>query len=102
MPTLERCTLAARTLAISDKSLRERILDAYVHHLAPLRAEDFPEDARASFAKLEHALSRVPSEKNGSARASIEAASDEEVRDLAKLVWNVIESVLHSASPGHR
>jgi hypothetical protein len=96
--TLEKCMLAAKALATSDQPLRERIWDAYIHHLHVLREEALPEDARISFAHIGLSLGRVESQQDGSVRASLEAASDEEVRVIAKLLWHVIECVLVAAT----
>ena len=94
----EKCMLAAESLATSDAPLRGRLENAYISSLIRLSAPDIrkqmPAEARAPFDELEKRLEAVDDPELGSVHASLRAASDEEVREIADLAWQVISSVV--------
>jgi hypothetical protein len=80
--------LQQATLRLSQEgSLKDRLLDAYTHHLAELDPASLPEGLRVEFESLHTALhSATPLPRECVVRASIRKMSSVEVRTHAALV----------------
>jgi hypothetical protein len=94
----EKCMIAAETLATLEMPLRERLEYAYMPAMVSLDApgirEQMPAEARDALRELAARISRVLGGPEGSVRATLTAATDEEVHEIAGLAWKVISKVL--------
>ncbi|MDR2215045.1 MAG: hypothetical protein LBE59_04295 [Nevskiaceae bacterium] len=96
MPTeniLERLHQATLLLC-GDGSVKDRLADAYVEHLARLDLEQIPADMRIEFDALRTAMTRErPLSRESVARASVRKMSIEEACRLAAVIVRVYASV---------
>jgi hypothetical protein len=93
---IEKLHLAVSTL-VGAGSVRERLAEAYLQHLTPVSAKDFPEEFRDEYREIITALSSVPVEYEGQGRvrSTLNAMSDEEAvllaRRLVGLYYDLVE-----------
>ena len=93
---IEKLHLAISTL-VGTGSVRERLAEAYLRHLSPVSAKDFPEELREEYRELITTLSWVPVEYEGQGtlRSTSNAMSDEKAvmlaRRLVGLYYDLVE-----------
>jgi hypothetical protein len=93
---IEKLHLAISTL-VGTGSVRERLAEAYLRHLSPVSAKDFPEELREEYRGIITTLSWVSVEYEGQAtlRSTSNAMSDEEAvmlaRRLVSLYYDLVE-----------
>jgi hypothetical protein len=93
---IEKLHLAVSTL-VGTGNVRDRLAEAYLRHLSPVSARDFPEELREEYREIITAFSCVPVEYEGQGtlRSTLNAMSDEEAvmlaRRLVGLYYDLVE-----------
>ena len=86
---LEHLQSAMMRLAATG-SVKERLAEAYVHHLSQLEPHELPEAYRADFVGLSQALQRErPLPNESPVRASVRKLSIEEANGYASLIVTI-------------
>jgi hypothetical protein len=85
----EKLACAVHSMATSDLSLRERVLDVVRHHLIAVDGDDLPAAAREEFNQIKRRMSWAPSEGDGAYAATINRLDDGDVRKIAELIYEV-------------
>jgi hypothetical protein len=75
---------AATRVLVGAGPVKQRLIDAYRHHLAPLREHDIPESVRERFAELKSAMHEAPATGGlSAAEASVRKMSEKNAADHA-------------------
>jgi len=92
--------LQSATLRLAqDGSLKERLSEAYQHHLSHLEAEQLPEPYRIEFVALCAAMQRErPLPRENAARASVRKMSSDEANGYARLIVQVFGATASALS----
>lgn len=103
--TLQRLQHATLRLT-QDGSIKERLADAFVSHLAGIDPLSLPEEARAEFRELDAAMHREsPLPRENPIQASVRKMSIPDARRYAAVVVRIFAAVActqFAAAPVHR
>jgi hypothetical protein len=93
--------LQQATLALSQEgSLKDRLIEAYAHHLEDLAPESLPETLRGEFESLHLAMhGAAPLPRECVIRASVRKMSPVEVRGYAALVVRAFAALARNEQP---
>lgn len=93
--------LQAATLRLAQAGLvKDRLAEAYLHHLSLIEAHQIPEALRAEFAAMCAAMRRErPLPRENPVRASIRKMSNEEANAYAALVVRAFSAVAQAREP---
>jgi len=75
-------------LASGKGSIQERVRDAYIYPLAPLRANEFPEELQKEFEMVEKELT-----KEGSVAATTKVMSEEKASEIARKIVSIYNKI---------
>lgn len=90
----EKFSNAISSMAVSPKSIQERIADAYVYNLIHLKPEELPEEIRYQFTELAKKLTAVePNGNEGSVSATTNQMSTDEAIEIAQEIVSMADSV---------
>lgn len=83
----EKFSSAIRGMAVSSKSIQQRLADAYVYNLIHVDPEKLPGDIRADFIQLNKRLTAVaPLAGEGSVQATVSGMSDQEATEIGSRI----------------
>jgi hypothetical protein len=90
----QKFCVAVDSMATSSKGIRERIMGAFLS-FSPIRAEQFEDsELQKRFAEIHEALTKVePVGDEGSVRATLNSATDQECERIAKMIVEFHEIV---------
>lgn len=90
----EKFTGAVRGMAVSPKSLQERIADAYIYHIMHVKTEEVPDDVKFKFEGIRERLTSVePVGGEGSVMASVRDMSDNEAMEIANGIVDIYDHI---------
>ena len=89
---LERLQEAVRLLKQQGDTPKERLTSAILH-VAALMTKEFPPDLQAEWDALQKAIQRVSDEERGSARASIDAMTHDEVQRWSDVIIRICANI---------
>lgn len=91
----EKFWLAVTGMVHSPLPLRQRLRDAYIHHLMYVHDEDLPVDSRFDMAKLREMLTSKTeaTETEGPVQATTDHMSDDEADHAAHLITKIFHNV---------
>jgi enoyl-[acyl-carrier-protein] reductase (NADH) len=91
---IEKLTRAVHSMAVSPKSIQDRLADVYVDSLIYIKPDDMPQDLRYRFTELSRKLTAVDSPE-GSVIATTRQMSEMEAIELAQEIFALFDSVTH-------
>jgi len=90
--TWEKFFSALTTLITGNRSIQQRLIDAFVHSLALLRIDDLPNGLREEFIELEEALTSVePIGDEGRIHATVRAMDDDTASEYALKIFSLYD-----------
>ena len=90
--TWEKFFSALTTLITGNRSIQQRLIDAFVHSLSLLRIDDLPEGIRGEFIELEEALTSVePIGDEGRIHATVRAMDDDTAGEYALKIFGLYD-----------
>ena len=90
----EKFSNAVNSMAVSPKSIQERVADAYVYNLIHLKPDELPEEIRYRLAELAKKLTAVePNGNEGSVSATTNKMSMDEAVEIAQEIVTMADSV---------
>jgi len=101
----EKLALAVHSMAVDNHSLSDRLHGASLH-FHTLKADDFPDDLREDFMKIEASLEAVMvsipgTPVEGTMKAALDTMSDEELREIIKALCWLYDKVARRLPPGN-
>lgn len=92
--TWEKLYVAVSTLAAGQRSIQERLEDAYISALIRLKADDLPDDLQDDFRKLQDELTNVePVGNEGSVAVSTRAMNGDRASEIAEQIVSMFTHV---------
>lgn len=92
--TWARLYNAIDCLASGNGSIQERVRDACIYALAPLRANEFPEELQKEFEMVEKELTKEQlSEDEGSVTATTKVMSEEKASEIARKIVSIYDKI---------
>jgi len=89
----EKFSIAIRGMASSPQNIKDRIRNAHLH-FHTLKSDDLPQDSRLKYENLTTKLTSVRAKENeGSVRASLDAMSDNEAEELARVIVDLYDEI---------
>jgi hypothetical protein len=88
----EKLWVAVSILSASDQSLRDRLFDALFEGAMRVKVGDLPEGCRGDFQAMIDMVTAVDGPE-GSFRASLNAMSDQELKEIAKVIIRTHKAV---------
>ena len=89
----EKFSIAIRGMASSPQNIKDRICNAHLH-FHTLKLDDLPQDSRWKYEDLITKLTSVRAKENeGSVRASLDAMSDNEAEELARVIVDLYDEI---------
>jgi hypothetical protein len=96
--TLEQLEAAALSLARSG-TIKDRLTDAYRHHLALMNADELPACVREEFLACHDALTRErPLRGEDAVRATVRKMSDREANEIASSVVRMFAAMVRESA----
>jgi hypothetical protein len=90
----ENFLAAAQILAVSGP-IKNRLVDAYAKHLAPIHVDELPREIRDEFVALDKSLSSVcPLRGETALQASVRKMSDQEASSHAQRILNLLGTLV--------
>ena len=90
----EKFTNAIEAMAMSPKSIQERVGDAYTYNLSHVKARDLPQQIQHKFIDIKERLtSGEPLGDEGTLLATINQMSEMEVMEIAQVIWDMADVV---------
>lgn len=98
----DRFYAAVRVLS-GEGSLKQRLIEAYVDHLEPLREDDVPEPIRQRFVALVAAMHAVPpTEKETSVQVSVRKMAPADVTRFTRAILLMFAELVRVRATGER
>ena len=98
----DRFFAAVRTLT-SDEPVKQRLVAAYVEHLATVQADDLPEAIRPRFELLRQAMhSQPPSEKETAVQVSVRKMSQADAGRYTRSILAMFAELVRVKATGER
>jgi len=89
---------AAVSVLVSHGDIKQRLIEAFEQHLAPIDDEQMPISSRQDFADLRHAMSQVePLNGEGAIRATVRKMSVIEADRCAGMVLDIFASIVQKS-----
>lgn len=95
--TWEKLYSAVSSMVTSEKTLRERLIDAYSYNINQLNESDFPDDLKETYRLLDKSITAVEAISNeGTIADSVNAMSESEVIEAINTILSLYDSVTKS------
>ena len=95
---IEKFTSAVHSMAVSPKSIQDRVADAYVFNLSHVKTSDLPESMCYRFEQLKEKLtSGKPVGNEGTVQAKTNTMSDTEAIETAQEIMYLYDEITHLA-----
>lgn len=81
---------------VGSGPVQQRLADAFIHNLSPLKTSQVPEDLRSDFVSIRNAVTRIaPTGEEGSINATAQQLTDEEASEICRKIVDLFNEIAH-------
>lgn len=90
----EKLYTAVHGLVTSEKSLQERLIDAYIYSVMRLNEDDFPENLKEEYRQFHDDITKVASVGDeGTVRATVNAMGNSEASRMIEKILSMYDRI---------